>query len=292
MTEHTSMTFMDTLKVFPQYLLPHHFLSAIMHKITRCEQTTFKNLMITQIAKQYDVDMSIAIEPNLTAYKSFNHFFTRALKPEARPVCEEEKSIASPVDGAISQIGNIDEGQLFQAKGHQFSVKTLLGNDPSYELFENGKFATIYLSPKDYHRIHMPIDGTLSKMIHVPGRLFSVNEVTATHVPGLFARNERVVSLFETEIGPMAVILVGAIFVSSMETVWAGTVTPPAGFQVRSWNYSSDETKTTLKKGDELGRFNMGSTVILLFPQKTTNWNENFVATNSIKMGERLGSLI
>jgi len=292
MNEQTSMTFLDTLKIFPQYFLPHHFLSAIMHKLTRCEQKAFKNLMIQQIAKRYNVDMTDAVEPDLTAYPSFNHFFTRALKPEARPICSEPNSIACPVDGAISQIGDIKADQIFQAKGHDYSIKTLLGNDDSYKKFINGKFATIYLSPKDYHRIHTPIDGSLEKMIHIPGRLFSVNEVTATHVPGLFARNERVLSLFQTSAGPMAVILVGAIFVSSMETVWEGTITPPAGFQIRTWDYEKRNSKVRLDKGSELGRFNMGSTVILLFPEDSMTWNETLFATNTVKMGQDIGSVV
>ncbi len=292
MNEQSSMTFLDTLKIFPQYFLPHHFLSAIMHKLTRCEQQAFKNLIIQQVAKRYNVDMKDAVEPDLTAYSSFNHFFTRALKPEARPICPETNSIACPVDGTISQIGDIKDGQILQAKGHEYSLKTLLGNDDSYEKFINGKFATIYLSPKDYHRIHAPIDGSLEKMIHIPGRLFSVNEVTATHVPGLFARNERVASLFQTNAGPVAVILVGAIFVSSMETVWEGTITPPAGFKIRTWNYQEDDSKITLKKGNELGRFNMGSTVILLFPENSINWNEALTATNTVNMGQHIGNIV
>jgi phosphatidylserine decarboxylase len=215
--------------------------------------------------KQYKIDMSEAKYPDPAHYKTFNEFFTRPLKEGIRPLAEESDIIAHPVDGAISQLGDVVDGQIIQAKGHDYSLQALLGGkEEDTAPFLGGKFATIYLAPKDYHRIHMPVDGTLSKMIYVPGDLFSVNPLTAQNVPNLFARNERVVAIFETEIGPLAMVLVGATIVASIETIWAGTVTPPAGKDVFSWNYpTTGDNAITLKKGEEMGRFKLGSTVIL-----------------------------
>ncbi|MCG7957605.1 MAG: archaetidylserine decarboxylase, partial [Candidatus Thiodiazotropha taylori] len=221
-----------------QYLLPHHFLSALMHKLTRIELKPVKDMIIRSIIDWYNVNMQEAMESDPTRYRSFNDFFTRALRPDARPVTQQPHEIASPADGTLSQAGDIESGYLFQAKGHDYALFELLGGDQEMtNLFDEGHFATIYLSPRDYHRLHMPLAGKLRKMVHVPGRLFSVNETTCRKVPRLFARNERVISLFDTEAGPMAMILVGAIFVSSIETVWAGTVTP-ANQRVSSWDYN------------------------------------------------------
>jgi len=282
--------FFDKLKVYPQHILPQHFLSAIMYRITRIRTSFIKNFIIKLIIRLYRVEMQDAVITKGEDYASFNHFFTRALKAESRPICTAPNTIACPVDGTVSQCGNIDNNLIFQAKGHNYSLQALLGDNVISEAFKNGSFATIYLSPRDYHRIHAPLNGKLKKMIHVPGKLFSVNEATTNHVPGLFARNERVVSIFETEIGPMAVILVGAIFVSSIETVWAGTITPPGGKHIVSQNY--DGKTFQLNKGDELGRFNMGSTVILLFPESAANWKQSMTAGSTVQMGEEIGQIL
>jgi phosphatidylserine decarboxylase len=287
----TAQKIAEGLFVALQYLLPHHLLSRLMHAVTRIEMKGFKELLIRRAIDWYRVDMSEALESDPRAYRSFNDFFTRALRPDARPVAEAANAIACPADGALSQAGDIEDGYLFQAKGHDYALLELLGGDPAMsQLFEEGSFATIYLSPRDYHRVHMPYGGKLKKMVHVPGRLFSVNDTTCQQVPRLFARNERVIALFETDIGPMAVILVGAIFVASIDTVWAGTVTP-AHRRVSSWSYppSSRDKAISLKKGEEMGRFNMGSTVILLFGKDAIEWTEAFTAGSTVKMGEMIG---
>lgn len=303
------MKISEAIKIIPQHILPHHFLSAIMYGLTRSKATYFKNFVIRTIIKIYNVDMKDAVVSDPTDYPTFNHFFTRQLKPDARPICPGSNTIASPVDGKISQLGKIDQNRIFQAKGHNYTVEKLLGDNEMAKIFSGGEFATLYLSPRDYHRIHAPLTGKLKQMIHIPGKLFSVNSVTTEYVPELFARNERVVTLFDTEAGPMAAVLVGAIFVSSMETVWAGTITPPSGRKVRKWNYCPDETNGsrdshpaqnshpgsaldfTLNKGDELGRFNMGSTVILLFPKDTMSWNKELNAGSNLVMGQELGTI-
>lgn len=276
------------LFVLLQYMLPHHLLSALMYRIARVEWPSFKDTLIRQVIQWYRVDMQEALEPDPARYRHFNDFFTRALKPDARPVIDSEDTIACPADGTLSQSGDIEDGRIFQAKGHDYSLLELLGGDIELSRrFEDGSFATIYLSPRDYHRVHMPLQGTLQQMIHVPGRLFSVNETTTRQVPRLFARNERVVSLFETEAGPMAVILVGAIFVSSIDTVWSGTVTPVSQ-QVRSWHYqpTTPSTPVVLDKGEEMGRFNMGSTVILLFGKDAVEWADELTPGRTMRLGE------
>lgn len=280
------------LFVAVQYLLPHHFLSSLMYRLTRVELAAFKNTLIRKFIDLYKVDMDEALESNPARYRSFNDFFTRALNPNARSVSEDENTIVCPADGVLSQAGDIENGAIFQAKGHDYSLLELLGGDMGWSRrFEEGSFATIYLSPRDYHRVHMPITGTLQKMIHVPGRLFSVNDTTTRRVPGLFARNERVVCLFETELGPMAVILVGALFVASIETVWAGTITPVTR-QVRSWDYppTPPDEPVRLEKGEEMGRFNMGSTVILLFGKDVLEWLEEIEPGQAVKVGQTLGT--
>jgi phosphatidylserine decarboxylase len=285
------MTFKEALTTLPQYILPHHFLSHLMSKVTHSENKVWKNLMIKQIIKFYGVNMSESKEQNIDNFSSFNQFFTRELKPEARPLTTAKDSIACPADGAVSQAGLIKQGKIFQAKGKSFSAIDLLGGDVERaKPFENGSFTTIYLSPKDYHRLHMPIDGTLTDMVHIPGRLFSVNTATTNSVPGLFARNERVACLFDTEYGSMALILVGAIFVSSVETTWHGVVTPPSIDSVRSWNYHDD--KIVIKKGDEMGRFNMGSTIIVLFEKDKIEWGDHFTAGKTVKLGEIIGNTL
>ncbi|MFU2510060.1 archaetidylserine decarboxylase [Pseudoalteromonas sp. ASV78] len=256
---------LDKFKIAMQYAMPKHFVSRIVGKLAAAKAGALTTTLIKLFIKQYKIDMSEAQYSDPAHYKTFNEFFTRPLKDGVRPLTTDSDIIAHPVDGAISQLGPIVEGQLIQAKGHNYSLQALLGgSEQDTAPFLGGDFATIYLAPKDYHRIHMPIDGTLSKMIYVPGDLFSVNPLTAQNVPNLFARNERVVAIFDTEIGPLAMVLVGATIVASIETIWAGTVTPPAGKDVFSWNYpTSGDNAITLKKGEEMGRFKLGSTVIL-----------------------------
>jgi len=285
------MSLLEKLFVLGQYPLPHHLLSRVMGQLTHSRNPWIKGQMIQRISKLYDIDLSEALEPHPEAYGCFNDFFTRALKPEARPIDPSPCGIASPADGYISQKGVIEEGAIVQAKGMDYSVLSLLGGDRDRALpFESGTFATIYLSPRDYHRLHMPISGTLKEMIHVPGRLFSVNDATARGVPGLFARNERVVALFDTAMGPMALVLVGAIFVASIETVWHGVVTPPTLTKVTSCQYPEGQVR--LEKGAEMGRFNMGSTIVVLLAQQAVKWKADLVPGHPVKMGEKLGTLI
>jgi phosphatidylserine decarboxylase len=284
---------LDYLKAWPTYLLPHHALSRVMHAITRSEVYWWKSRFTLWFVKQFNVDMSLAQEPDLEAYSSFNAFFTRALRTDARPINDDTKTLACPVDGSVSQLGDIKNGRIFQAKGRDYSLLELLGGDVrAAEQFENGKFATLYLSPRDYHRIHIPMDGKLTAMTHIPGRLFSVSPATARAVPRLFARNERVVAYFDTEVGPMAMVMVGAIFVASIETVWAGEVTPPAGKEISHWKYETDNTLHNFTKGDEIGRFNMGSTVIQLHAADTIDWLNDIKAGDSIQMGEALATYL
>ncbi len=256
---------LDKFKIAMQYAMPKHFISRMVGKLAAAKAGGLTTALIKLFIKQYKIDMNEAKYPDPAHYKTFNEFFTRPLKEGIRPLAQESDIIAHPVDGAISQLGDVVDGQIIQAKGHDYSLQALLGGkEEDTAPFLGGKFATIYLAPKDYHRIHMPVDGTLSKMIYVPGDLFSVNPLTAQNVPNLFARNERVVAIFETDIGPLAMVLVGATIVASIETIWAGTVTPPAGKDVFSWNYpTSGDNAITLKKGEEMGRFKLGSTVIL-----------------------------
>lgn len=279
------MNLKTVLTVFPQYLLPHHALSVMMSKLTHCQVVWWKNAFIKLIVRLYGVNLAEARHQSLDHYRSFNEFFTRELIENARPLSADPRSIACPADGAISQLGRIEQEQIFQAKGHHYSIDALLGGNSEHSrLFTNGSFATIYLSPKDYHRLHMPVSGTLKEMIHIPGRLFSVNDTTVAAVPGLFARNERVVCLFDTEIGPMALILVGAIFVSSIETVWHGVVTPPTISAPRSWRYQ--DQAITLEKGAEMGRFNMGSTIIVLFGEQQMAWASELAAGTPVRLGQ------
>ncbi len=273
-----------------QHLLPQHLLSAMMWKLTRCQCKWLLKLVLPLFIRQFKVNMQEAVEPDWQYYDSFNHFFTRELNQELRPVNMEEHTIVSPVDGAISQLGKIHQDLIFQAKGHAYSLTQLLaGRDDLGKLFKNGRFNTIYLSPRDYHRIHMPIAATLQEMIYVPGELFSVNPVTVENVPALFARNERVICLFDTAAGPMAMILVGAIFVGSIETVWHGEVTPPRGKQIREWKYPEQEFR--YEKGQEMGRFNMGSTVILLHANKHMEWEKSLQAEQTVKLGQVIGEI-
>jgi phosphatidylserine decarboxylase len=285
-----TMNFNDALKVLPQYILPQHGLSKLMSYLTHSENKTIKSIGINQVIKHYGVNMAEALEENPDVFKSFNHFFTRELKPKVRPFTKEKNAVACPADGAVSQAGNITGGDIFQAKGMSFNTVDLLGGDAERaKPFEDGIFSTIYLSPKDYHRLHMPLTGTLREMVHIPGRLFSVNTVTTRSVPGLFARNERVACVFDTEAGPMALVLVGAIFVSSIETVWHGVVTPPTISSVQSWNYA--DKPITLQKGEEMGRFNMGSTIIVLFGKDKVKWENGFKADALVNLGSKVGKV-
>jgi len=261
-----------------------------MLRLTRCECKWLLKVLLPLFIRQFKVNMTEAKDPQWRNYDSFNKFFTRELSDDAREIATGKKIIASPVDGAVSQLGKINDDLIFQAKGHAYSLTQLLGDkEESAASFKDGQFNTIYLSPKDYHRIHMPMDGTLKEMIHVPGQLFSVNPTTVENVPALFARNERVVCLFDTAAGPMAMILVGAIFVASIETVWHGEVTPPTRKDIRNWKY--DDKKITYRKGEEMGRFNMGSTVILLHANNAINWNEDLKSEDIVRLGEAIGKI-
>ncbi|MGE0081239.1 MAG: archaetidylserine decarboxylase [Thiohalomonadaceae bacterium] len=283
-------SFIDYLKAWPQYLMPGHLLSRGMLALTRVRYAGFKNPLIDFFIKRFRIDMSQAAQSDPHAYADFNSFFTRALKPGARPVDMAPEAVCSPVDGTVSQIGAIEDGRVFQAKDHDFTVLELLGGSAQRaEPFLGGRFTTIYLSPRDYHRIHMPVSGTLRCMVHIPGRLFSVNPATTRVIPRLFARNERVAAVFDTELGPMAVVMVGAVFVGSIETVWQGVVTPPAGKIVRTWHYDK-VSAPRFDKGDEIGRFNMGSTVVLLFGPDALAWEAGLGADVPVVMGQRIGT--
>ena len=275
----------DRLKVLPQYLLPKRALTvyAGWRASRRWGPRTTK--LIRWFIDKYGVDMGEAANPDPAGYASFNEFFTRALKPGARPLAQAD--LVCPVDGAISQFGAIRRDQILQAKGHDYSTTALVGGDAALAArFDDGHFATLYLSPKDYHRIHMPCDGRLLRMIHVPGELFSVNPATARGVPGLFARNERVVCLFESARGPFVLALVGATIVGSMATVWHGVVNPPRVAQTREWRY--DDQAIALKQGDEMGRFLLGSTVVMLFPAAPLRFNPAWAPARAIRLGEAM----
>jgi len=276
----------DRFSVLPQYLLPKKALTAFGGWVATRRWGRFTTRLIAWFVKKYRVNMAEAAEPDLAAYPCFNDFFTRALAPGARPLADS--TWVCPVDGAISQFGAIAQDQIFQAKGHAYSTTALVGGDAALAAqFENGSFATIYLSPRDYHRIHMPCDGRLTRMVYVPGDLFSVNPTTARGVPGLFARNERVVCVFDTDHGPLVLTLVGATIVGSMATVWHGVVNPPRLPQVTEWHY--DSGAVTLRKGDEMGRFLLGSTVVLLWPQATLDWNPMWQSGAPVRLGESMG---
>jgi len=271
--------------VLHQYLLPKQALTALAGRFASAGGR-FTPHVIRWFAKKYGVNMEEALNPDLASYPSFNEFFTRALREGARPLADAD--FICPVDGAISQFGAIEHDQIFQAKGHRYSTAALLGGDSALaEQFDHGSFATLYLSPRDYHRIHMPCDGKLLRMIYVPGALFSVNPATARGVPGLFARNERVVCLFEGPHGPFALVLVGATIVGSMATVWHGVVNPPRSGQVREWQYHDKDI--VLKKGAEMGRFLLGSTVVMLYPKGVIEFNPEWLAERAIRMGEAMG---
>jgi phosphatidylserine decarboxylase len=278
----------DRFKVWLQYLLPKHAITAFGWHVATARAGSITTGIIRWFVGKYGVNMAEAANPDITSYPSFNEFFTRALKSGARPLAQAD--LVCPVDGAISQFGRIERDQIFQAKGHSFSTTALVGGDAALGAqFENGHFANIYLSPKDYHRIHMPCDGRLTRMTYVPGDLFSVNPVTAQGVPGLFARNERVVCVFDSARGPFVLVLVGAAIVGSMATVWQGVINPPRG-PVREWRY--DDQKIELKQGDEMGRFLLGSTVVMLFPRGPLTFNPAWAPAGSVRLGELMANAI
>ena len=280
-------SWLDRLLTAIQYVIPQQGLSRLVFKLTRLAMGPVTYWLIKGFIKFYQVDMSSAQVVELRHYATFNQFFTRALKPTARPLSNQAE-IISPVDGEISQMGQIERGRLVQAKGHYFQLEDLLAQQADIVTqFESGLFCTLYLSPRDYHRVHMPVNGQLTNMIYVPGRLFSVNQRTSRVVPNLFARNERVICLFTTEFGHMALILVGALLVGSIETVWAGVITPTQSDQVQRWHYSATRAPI-LSQGAELGRFNMGSTVILLFEAKQVSWLPKMTVPHQQLMGQSL----
>lgn len=277
----------DRTAVWPQYLYPKQAMTALAGALARRPLGAFTQSSIRRFVQRYHVNMSEAAEPDVARYATFNDFFTRALKPGARPLADAP--FLCPVDGAISQFGAIEADQIFQAKGHRYSTTALLGGRSDRALpYQDGAFATLYLSPRDYHRIHMPCHGKLVRMVHVPGDLFSVNPTTARGVPGLFARNERVACEFEGAHGPFAMVLVGATIVGSMATVWHGVVNPPRPGHLREWNYEGDAA-VELQRGQEMGRFLLGSTVVLLFPPKVLRFNPAWAPGGPIRMGEAMG---
>ena len=279
----------DYLRGAIQRLLPHMLLTALMYRCTRCRFRAWKNWQIRWFTARYGVDIGEALHADAAYYEHFNAFFTRALRPGSRPVEGDDASVVSPADGAISAIGEIHSGKLLQAKQQYYSLHTLLGGDDARTaLFEDGRFATLYLSPRDYHRVHMPVDGRLREMVYIPGRLFSVNFATTRVLPRLFTRNERLVCVFETARGPMALVLVGAMLVAGLETVWSGPVVPPHGGSLRHWRYQEDKAPA-LARGEEMGRFNAGSTVVMLFPRQRIDWSGTLTSGSAVRVGQELG---
>lgn len=278
----------EQIKVISQYVLPKQALTRFAGRVASRQRGRVTTELIRWFVGKYQVNMSEAAEPDITRYLSFNDFFTRALRPDARPLAQAE--LICPVDGAISQFGLIEDDQIFQAKGHRYSTTALVGGDAALAAqFRHGSFATLYLSPRDYHRIHMPCDGTLQRMIYVPGDLFSVNPATARGVPGLFARNERVVCVFDTARGAMVLTLVGATIVGSMATVWHGVLNRSRQGTVREWNYPAHHAATPavhLRQGEEMGRFLLGSTVVMLFPEGSLSFNPQWQPGGAVRLGQ------
>lgn len=281
-------------KIAFQYLMPHFGLTRAAGWLAERKWGAVTHLIIKLFAKQYRVDFSEAEKEKPSDYASFNEFFIRPLKANARPIDATENGLCLPADGRVSESGMIDDNRLLQAKGHSFTLETLLANDLELaEQFKDGQFITTYLSPRDYHRVHMPCDAVLKKMIYVPGELYSVNPFLAEHVPNLFARNERLICVFETEFGTMVQILVGATITASMSTVWAGVVNPPRPNEVRVYEYlTKGETAVRLKKGEEMGAFRLGSTVINLFPKGSVELDQGLTAGQATKMGEFLAKVV
>ena len=279
----------NRLAVTPQYLLPKRVLTELAGTFANLRGGALTQAMIRRFVAHYGVDMSEAAEPDVTRYATFNDFFTRPLRDGVRPIADA--SFVCPVDAAISQFGPIEHDQIFQAKGHSYSTRALLGGDQALaQRFEGGHFATLYLAPRDYHRIHMPCEGRLLRMIYIPGALFSVNPVTARHVPSLFARNERVVCVFETPFGPFVNVLVGATIVGSIATVWHGTVNAPRAREVREWQYP--DRQIVLAKGAEMGRFLLGSTVVMLFPRNVITFVPDWAPSRPVRLGEAMAAAL
>ncbi len=278
---------MSRIKVLPQYVMPKQAITNLAGRVAGHKGGSMTTNLIRWFVGKYGVDMSEAANPDIASYPSFNEFFTRPLRDGMRPLAASD--YVCPVDGAISQFGDIDDHHIFQAKGHKFTTAELVGGDQSLAAhFQHGHFANVYLSPKDYHRIHMPCDARLTRMIYVPGKLFSVNPTTARGVPGLFARNERVVCVFENdEFGPFVMTLVGATIVGSMATVWHGVVNPPRMPRICDWNYEPGQV--TLKKGEEMGRFLLGSTVVMLFQRGAIAFNPGWAPEGKVRLGEPMG---
>ena len=287
----TKFTYWQRAKVAFQYIMPQLYLTQLAGWFAQQKWGAVTHFVIKAFAKKYNVDMSEAKKENFSDYESFNQFFIRELKDNARKINENPTALCLPADGRVSQIGHIDDERLLQAKGHFFSLSDLLaGDEELVNTFKNGEFATIYLSPRDYHRVHMPCDATLRKMIYVPGDLFSVNPFLAEHVPNLFARNERVICVFDTAFGPMVQILVGATITASMSTVWAGVINPPRTGEVKVWTYQEDNA-IKLTKGQEMGAFQLGSTVINLFPANSVTLVEHLEVDVPVRMGEILATM-
>ena len=287
----TKFTYWQRAKVAFQYIMPQLYLTQLAGWFAQQKWGAVTHFVIKVFAKKYNVDMSEAKKENFSDYESFNQFFIRELKDGARKINENPTALCLPADGRVSQIGHIDDERLLQAKGHFFSLSDLLaGDEELVNTFKNGEFATIYLSPRDYHRVHMPCDATLRKMIYVPGDLFSVNPFLAEHVPNLFARNERVICVFDTAFGPMIQILVGATITASMSTVWAGVINPPRTGEVKVWTYQGDNA-IKLTKGQEMGAFQLGSTVINLFPANSVTLAEHLEVDVPVRMGEILATM-
>ena len=287
----TKFTYWQRAKVAFQYIMPQLYLTQFAGWFAQQKWGAVTHFVIKAFAKKYNVDMSEAKKENFSDYESFNQFFIRELKDDARKINENPTALCLPADGRVSQIGHIDDERLLQAKGHFFSLSDLLaGDEELVNTFKNGEFATIYLSPRDYHRVHMPCDATLRKMIYVPGDLFSVNPFLAEHVPNLFARNERVICVFDTAFGPMVQILVGATITASMSTVWAGVINPPRTGEVKVWTYQGDNA-IKLTKGQEMGAFQLGSTVINLFPANSVTLADHLEVDVPVRMGEILATM-
>lgn len=275
----------DRLAVLPQYLMPKRAMTLLAGRIASRRAGRATTALIRAFVTRYGVDMSEAANPDIASYPTFNDFFTRALKPGARPLADAPW--ICPVDGVVSQFGEIDRDRILQAKGHHYEIAALLGGDDALaERFEHGSFATLYLSPRDYHRVHMPCEGRLARMIYVPGSLFSVNAVTARGVPRLFARNERVVCVFESERGPFVSVMVGATIVGSVATVWHGVVNARRPGALREWSY--EDGQVVLAKGAEMGRFLLGSTVVLLFPKPTLAFNSDWMPGGPVRLGQAM----
>ncbi len=282
---------LNKLSTLWQYVVPQHLLSRLIGKLANSKNNYIKNKFIQTFIKHYRVNLADAEISDATQYANFNAFFTRKLRKETRPICDDSNIIVSPVDGSVSQVGIINNGVLFQAKRKNYSLEALLADSTSHiSAFQHGHFSTIYLAPRDYHRIHLPIAGTLTKMVYVPGRLFSVNPLTTKTIPHLFSRNERVILYFSTKIGNIAIVLVGAMIVASISTPWAGIIAPGRPRKVQSWLFTDNQI--SLNKGDEIGKFLLGSTVIMLFPKGSINFSDTFQKNKQVKMGQSIAHIL